>query len=408
MYVRLNLTDARKEYENNLSYLADINGLTVYMLSPHGELDGYISDNSDAKQFYYNTAYRYTGLLNNARPALPAFYAESHGTSFFALRTPEGNSVICGPVLHMRTEEAAFAHQLEESKLSVSERIRHLESYKYMPVIDYRRFLELALLFNALINKVNMSLDEMMARRRLYYYNFDTVSFEYNKVKFAREPYPLGLQERIKEAVRSGSDENADRVVILIERWNFSFTAAAPVRGYRLTFAVMAGVIMNEAISCGVDSELAVSLCEYYLNWADRIDTIEELISICIKMLYDYTRRVRENAQSKLTPLTLSFIRYINAHPEEHIVLSHAAEELGITPQYLSVRVKADTGFTPNRLIHKLKIEEAVRLLESGQVALADMWLHLGYCDQSHFIKVFGQITGMTPREYIAKTQKRP
>ena len=70
---------------------------------------------------------------------------------------------------------------------------------------------------------------------------------------------------------------------------------------------------------------------------------------------------------------------------------------LNVSPQYLCRKIKEDFGVSPNKLIHKTKIQEAKRLLKARRMPLSDVWLHLGYCDQSHFNKVFKEYSGMTP-----------
>ena len=185
-----------------------------------------------------------------------------------------------------------------------------------------------------------------------------------------------------------------------IAGFNFNFVGSSQIRGYRLTFAVFAGVIMNECIEAGLDGELSMRLCEYYIDWFDRSKTIDEIIGVFVKMLFDYTDRLGQVKKSCISRLSAEFEKYVQNRLSDRITLEDAATALRITPQYLCKKIRADFGVTPNQLIHKIKPEEAKRLLAAREMPLSELWLYLGYCDQSHFNKVFKEYAGTTPGDY--------
>ncbi|PCK31148.1 AraC family transcriptional regulator [Pseudoalteromonas piscicida] len=61
-------------------------------------------------------------------------------------------------------------------------------------------------------------------------------------------------------------------------------------------------------------------------------------------------------------------------------------------------------GFSPKWLIRKYRLHQALALLESDAITMADIVAQLDYTDQSHLIRDFKEIIGTTPNRYL----KRP
>ncbi|QEL26596.1 helix-turn-helix transcriptional regulator [Bosea sp. F3-2] len=65
-------------------------------------------------------------------------------------------------------------------------------------------------------------------------------------------------------------------------------------------------------------------------------------------------------------------------------------------------------GVAPQRYLTQLRVEEAQSLLTKGNLPLSDIALICGFGDQSHFTRVFGQMTGESPGAWRrARTSQR-
>ena len=71
-----------------------------------------------------------------------------------------------------------------------------------------------------------------------------------------------------------------------------------------------------------------------------------------------------------------------------------------IPERTLKRRFKAATGSTLIEYLQNLRIEEAKRLLESGQLPVDDISAEVGYGDASFFRRLFKRRTGLTPGQY--------
>lgn len=93
-------------------------------------------------------------------------------------------------------------------------------------------------------------------------------------------------------------------------------------------------------------------------------------------------------------------IRYCAEHYNEPITLKTLADEFGYTPTYFSriFNEKFRIGFTS--FINSLRIEEAKLLLRQEQ-SMTEIAFNCGFTSIRNFNRVFKEMTGKTPSEYI-------
>jgi AraC-like DNA-binding protein len=61
-------------------------------------------------------------------------------------------------------------------------------------------------------------------------------------------------------------------------------------------------------------------------------------------------------------------------------------------------------GLSPHAFQTQIRIEHAKRLIAQNE-PMTYIGLHVGFFDQSHFIKVFKSLVGVTPSQYAARAQ---
>jgi transcriptional regulator GlxA family with amidase domain len=111
-----------------------------------------------------------------------------------------------------------------------------------------------------------------------------------------------------------------------------------------------------------------------------------------------YTTLVRR------TPHADSVVRsceqWLTGHYLETAALRQAVELAGIPERTLKRRFKAATGITLIEYLQNLRIEEAKRLLETGQLPVDEISVAVSYEDPSFFRRLFKRSTGLTPSQY--------
>ncbi|OQP45147.1 AraC family transcriptional regulator [Niastella yeongjuensis] len=76
------------------------------------------------------------------------------------------------------------------------------------------------------------------------------------------------------------------------------------------------------------------------------------------------------------------------------------AEQLHLSPRYLSDLLKQETGKTALELIHLSLISEAKNLLKTADRSIAEIAYDLGFENTSYFTRLFKKQTGMKPLEF--------
>ena len=79
------------------------------------------------------------------------------------------------------------------------------------------------------------------------------------------------------------------------------------------------------------------------------------------------------------------------------------ADELHVTPAYLSTLFKMETGQTMIKYITAYRMEQAKFLLKTGNMKVGDVASRCGYVNASYFISLFRNREGCSPQQYREK-----
>jgi AraC-like DNA-binding protein len=82
--------------------------------------------------------------------------------------------------------------------------------------------------------------------------------------------------------------------------------------------------------------------------------------------------------------------------------IEHLARRVGLCQSALERRFRKVTGASPKQFASIVRIRHVVSLRAAGS-DLSSIAIAAGYCDQSHFIKDFKQITGFAPEAFFQR-----
>jgi AraC-like DNA-binding protein len=94
------------------------------------------------------------------------------------------------------------------------------------------------------------------------------------------------------------------------------------------------------------------------------------------------------------------FVRLVERNFKQHHEIGFYADQLKMSPKYLSETIRAASGKTAAQWIREYLIVEARVLLKSGKMSVQQVSYELNFYDQSHFGVFFKKYTGCSPREY--------
>ena len=93
-------------------------------------------------------------------------------------------------------------------------------------------------------------------------------------------------------------------------------------------------------------------------------------------------------------------VNYFEDHYNEKISLDQIAENMYLSPFYISKIFKSETGDTPIRHLINIRLEKAKELLEGGyEGSIQEIAATVGYDDAYHFSKLFKKHYGISPSQ---------
>ena len=128
--------------------------------------------------------------------------------------------------------------------------------------------------------------------------------------------------------------------------------------------------------------------------------------SLMLAMFYDLsnviyrTRQSSDNRQTRADIIFTKFIHLVEGNYKRERRVGWYAEQLCITPKYLSETVKQVSRLTPNEWIDNYVILEIRGLLKNSTRSIKEIAMEMNFPNQSFLGKFFKERVGMSPSEY--------
>lgn len=91
----------------------------------------------------------------------------------------------------------------------------------------------------------------------------------------------------------------------------------------------------------------------------------------------------------------------------EGLRVEEIAKKAGLSVYQFEQRVQRLFQMSPLQMIHKLRLDEATRLLRETELTLGEVALQTGWCDQSAFTRHFSRYAGVAPGKFRAMLKDR-
>lgn len=149
-------------------------------------------------------------------------------------------------------------------------------------------------------------------------------------------------------------------------------------------------------------SHVDIQLLIYKIVWESKIGDDVSAISIQALILEALTEMLASHAVDfHKHPYWVKSIReLLRDEPFDQLTLEHLSATLNIHPVHLSRDFSKYFKCNLGEYIRKLKIEKSLSLLNDKTQSLTEIAYACGFYDQSHFIRCFKTINGMSPMKY--------
>jgi AraC family transcriptional regulator len=113
--------------------------------------------------------------------------------------------------------------------------------------------------------------------------------------------------------------------------------------------------------------------------------------------------RQADDRHTRLSPAQKrKLVEYVRADLTATVSVSELAGLVQMSPSYFARVFKASFGVSPYRFVMRERVEAAKDMLASTHLSASQVAMAFGFASQSHFVKVFRQFTGVTPKQFRA------
>jgi len=134
-----------------------------------------------------------------------------------------------------------------------------------------------------------------------------------------------------------------------------------------------------------IDSEGRLSLADMHREWTETFG-----------QMANWLRKARPKENNVIYAVK----QYIDANYRENLLQQEVAGQFFVSREYVSRKFKQEFNENISDYLERIRIEHAKALLSNMQYSISSIAEMVGYQDARYFSKIFGKLTGMTPREY--------
>src|SRR5258707_15711125 len=93
-------------------------------------------------------------------------------------------------------------------------------------------------------------------------------------------------------------------------------------------------------------------------------------------------------------------VEYIRSNLNQPLAVSALSRRAEMSQSHFSKLFKLSPGLAPHQFVLQERINRSKELLRQGNAKIVDVALEVGFENQAHFTTVFGNLVGMTPRQF--------
>lgn len=209
--------------------------------------------------------------------------------------------------------------------------------------------------------------------------------------------YPLEFAQKLTEFITSGNEKQVQEFLHLIEYENLSERNLTPLM-IQLLFSDVRNTLLK--IRFSLTSDL-VNSSEYEIL-LEQIDSIIENTELNFQMLSDVALwltsfyKPKQQEGNQLIQTIQEYIR--NNYVDSSLCLNKISDQFGISESYFSYLFKAETKTNFSEYLEKLRMDQALVLLQTTSIPVSNLYLEVGYNNANSFRRAFKKVHGVSPK----------
>jgi len=173
-----------------------------------------------------------------------------------------------------------------------------------------------------------------------------------------------------------------------------------PLREIKNLTITLNSIIARAAIKGGLPLYIVHSISEKNAILIELLDNVNDTRDFQLKMLIEFSKAVNDYSTKTYSPLIKKAISLIVSSTYKKTTLTQIAKQLYVSQAHLSRKFKKEVNINISIYIHKIKIKEAIHLMETTDKSISRISSELNYSSVAHFSRTFSKITLKTPSAY--------
>lgn len=160
---------------------------------------------------------------------------------------------------------------------------------------------------------------------------------------------------------------------------------------------ILIGVFYTISVSFSASSDCAEGEIHRVILDVQEAKTLSELLEPLNTVASRYCRKTNENYADGIALLAM---HRIETNYAQKVLLKDIAQDLYVSPSYISRLIKSKYGKTFIELLTNTRINRAKTLLLDTQMPIQQVSSAVGFTEYIYFYKMFRKHTGMSPLQY--------
>ena len=128
--------------------------------------------------------------------------------------------------------------------------------------------------------------------------------------------------------------------------------------------------------------------------------SLDALDNFHIQMINSYCLLTKEHSLSQYSSIVRQALMFINLNISSNITVKQVANEIGLSPDYLTRLFKKELGINIITYINRKRIYTSLNLLKTTDLSIEDIGDLIGLNNTSYFYTLFKKEIGLSPKQY--------
>lgn len=385
-----------------LEKLQKLTGIPLHYYGSGGDILFFSSGFSESDDPFHADA-SLKGVFLQASGEKPAIYLEQESIAYAHFSDKTGNVLIAGPVLCKEdvnaTHRYAKAHRLPSPPPLAERTVDDLATYIALicKVLTDIYIEERDILSSDAAPQTNEEKGPYswnMQRQMMGQADFERLPVEEELTTFRH--VARGDVEHIKK--------HFNRIMLVK---HIPVLASDEFKHHEYMICSAITLATRAAIAGGVEPNIAYATSDMYLNLLEKCESIGKMLLLHKDMMINFATLVKQNREKNDRVILIEKCKvYIEQNLHTHLSLDKVANVLYVSKWHLSREFTKSENMSLTSYIAHRRVEVAKNSLRFSDTPISEIATYLCFSSQSHFTKVFREITGCTPLEF-RKYQKQ-